>query len=227
MSVLKSLIIFLALISALLIGYLAKPTEYLAGNKVFDLSEVVPGQFGQWKAIQRDLLPIVDPGSQSLLNRIYDQTLERTYIDQDGNRIMLSIAYGRDQRPGRNGNQAHQPEYCYPAQGFKIDFVRNDLVFSGETKISVRRLIGEGQGRIEPITYWMIVGDKNVLPGMSRKKVQYSYGFRGEIPDGILIRVSSIGEQAEKQFKLHDIFIAQLIESYHSDAVKFIGEIAD
>lgn len=226
MSVLRSLIIFLLLMFALLMGYLAKPTQYLAGDKVFDLNTVVPSKFGQWEALKRDLLPIVDPNSQTLLNRIYDQTLERTYTDQEGNKIMLSIAYGRDQRAGRTGTQAHQPEYCYPAQGFKIDFVRNDVVFSGETKISVRRLIGDGQGRIEPITYWMIVGDKNVLPGISRKKVQYGYGFRGEIPDGILIRVSSIGSQTESQFQLHDIFIAQLVASYKSDDIKFTGEIS-
>ncbi len=226
MSFLKSLIIFVLLSSAFLIGYLAKPTEYLAGDKVFDLKTVVPLQFGQWAVLKRDLLPIVDPNSQTLLNKIYDQMLERTYVDQDGNKIMLSIAYGKDQRAGRGGNEAHQPEYCYPAQGFKIDFVRHDVVFSGETEISVRRLVGYGQGRIEPITYWMIVGDKNVLPGMSRKKVQYSYGFRGEIPDGLLIRVSSIGEQIENQFQLHDIFIAQLIAAVKSDDIKFTGEIS-
>ena len=54
---------------------------------------------------------------EAIINKIYNQTLTRTYINPRGDRIMLSIAYGRDQS---DALQMHKPELCYPAQGFRL-----------------------------------------------------------------------------------------------------------
>jgi EpsI family protein len=39
------------------------------------------------------------------------------YVNASGYRIMLSLAYGSDQR---GALQAHKPEVRYPAQGFTL-----------------------------------------------------------------------------------------------------------
>jgi len=40
---------------------------------------------------------IANPEQEAQINKIYNQTLTRTYVNPTGERIMLSIAYGGDQ----------------------------------------------------------------------------------------------------------------------------------
>lgn len=95
-----------------------KPSIYLADEFVkLDLEQVFPENFGTWK-IDRSVALVVNPQVQATLDKIYNQTLSRTYINPQGYRIMLSIAYGLDQR---DAMQVHYPEVCYPAQGFTVD----------------------------------------------------------------------------------------------------------
>ena len=53
---------------------------------------------------------------------------------------MLSMAYGDDQR---GGLQAHRPEVCYPAQGFKLGKVEDGSLSTSFGNIEVRRLDDE------------------------------------------------------------------------------------
>ena len=59
----------------------------------------------------------MDPGQKALLDRLYEQQLSRTYENAQGYRIMLSIAYGGNQR---DELELHKPEVCYVAQGFVL-----------------------------------------------------------------------------------------------------------
>ena len=77
----------------------------------------VPESFGDWIALTGQPAQVVNPQTKALLDSLYSQILTRTYVHKDGYRIMLSMAYGDDQR---GGLQAHRPEVCYPAQGFKV-----------------------------------------------------------------------------------------------------------
>ena len=81
------------------------------------LEAMIPKQFGEWKLEGTIASLIVSPDVQALLDKIYNQTLSRTYINPKGERIMLSIAYGGDQS---DTMAVHKPEVCYPAQGFQI-----------------------------------------------------------------------------------------------------------
>jgi hypothetical protein len=48
------------------------------------------------------------------------------------------------------------------------------------------------------------------MPGVPRKLVQLRYGLLGEIPDGMLVRVSSLVNNSEDAFALQARFIADL-----------------
>ena len=61
---------------------------------------------------------MVNPEAEAALAKIYTQTLARTYVNAAGERILLSVAYGDDQRG--EATQAHRPEMCYTAQGLAI-----------------------------------------------------------------------------------------------------------
>jgi len=108
------------------------------------LESAVPNAFGEWAEVREQNNQIIDPETQQLLNSIYDQVLTRTYVNKQGYRIMLSLAYGSDQR---GGLQAHRPEVCYPAQGFKVLSLADGDLGTSNGAIQVRRLT-TNMGRI-------------------------------------------------------------------------------
>lgn len=122
---------------------------------------------------------------------------------------MLVIAYGNDQLG--SVLQAHRPEACFKAQGFTLSAQHDaELGLEGGQPLKVRRLVAQLNARTEPITYWMAVGDRPTLPGLHRKLTQLRYGLRGQIPDGVLIRISSLSQDPAADFELHAQFIADL-----------------
>ena len=191
-------------------------------TKVADLGESVqlerlfPRQFGSWRV--DDSLPVILPAPdvQAKLDKIYNQVLSRTYVDATGRRIMLSVAYGGDQSDGTN---AHRPEVCYPAQGFELGGSRRGTIdLADGTRLAVRDLTTHLGTRHEPITYWIVVGDSTVTTGMEQKLVQLKYGLRGLIPDGMLVRISSIDADSENAHALHREFVGELAAALDAES---------
>ena len=172
------------------------------------LETQVPPAFEGW-TIDKSLIPILpDPGLQAALDKIYGQVLARTYINAAGQRVMLSIAYGEDQ--GTDATAAHRPEFCYTAQGFSVVQLGERQVSIGGQPLNVRRLVGSLQSRHEPITYWVTLNDRAVLPGVSRKLEQIRLGLLGQIPDGMLVRVSCITTDDAAAFLVQERFLTAL-----------------
>lgn len=209
---LKHVVVGLCMLAAAGLALALKPTQHIAaaGPKV-DLETIIPKQFGDWK-IDTTIAPLIaNPEQEALINKIYSQTLTRTYVNARGERVMLSIAYGGDQ----SDNMAvHKPEICYPAQGFQILKSPAISTFStGEGNIPVKRLVA-GQGpRIEPITYWTTVGDAVEVSGLKWKLKQLKYGLTGQIPDGLLFRVSSIQADDAAAYRIQDDFTRAMLKA--------------
>lgn len=205
-----SIAIVLIMIASAALAARLTPTEKVADERApVNLKVLVPEQFGEWKT-DNSLVPVgVSPDVRAKLDELYTQTLERTYINAEGRRIMLSIAYGGDQRG--EATQVHRPEFCYSAQGFRI--LRNTVgtLPTGFGTLPVRRLVAVQGRRNEPITYWVTVGDKATLPGFQRKLAQISYGLAGKIPDGMLVRVSSIDADEQGAHQLQERFIKDML----------------
>lgn len=190
-------------------AYMLKPRTMLADIlPPLKLEQSIPAKFGEWSAVIDSGGQVVNPQTQALLNQLYTDVLSRTYVNPHGQRVMLSIAYGRNQSDDK---AVHYPEACYPAQGFAIEskVVAQMPMESGS--IPVKRLQARMQSRVEPITYWVTVGDKVTLTGLQHKLVQLNYGFRGVIPDGMIFRVSSIGSDTDNQFGLQQEFVNELV----------------
>ncbi len=152
---------------------------------------------------------MVNPVQKETMARIYSQTLTRVYRNTAGESIMLSIAYGADQSDDK---QMHYPEICYPAQGFQVLSRQNDVVKTDFGNIRVKRLLTSG-GRTEPLTYWSTVGNKVVNGSSGETKIeQLSYGFRGDIPDGLLFRVLLHRQRYRRRVRQSGSFRARFIE---------------
>ncbi len=147
---------------------------------------------------------------QARLDAIYNQLLTRTYVNAAGQTIMLSVAYGGDQS---EATRAHRPEVCYPTQGFDISHDQAGVMLVAGGKLPVRMLMSHFGTRHEPITYWIVVGNEVVTSGMEQKLAQMRYGLRGLIPDGMLVRVSSIDADREHGYSVQAGFIADLAAS--------------
>lgn len=202
---------FMVLSSAL--AWAMTPTRRLVDEHgKLQLEASIPREFGEWRVDPHAAGGVVNPQQAAMLDKLYSQTLTRTYINRAGQRIMLSVAYGEDQR---DGMQVHYPEVCYPAQGFELRSSSSEaLALAGGGVIPVRRLETSLAGqRFEPVTYWVVIGDQAVLGGSNKKMVEMRYGLRGQIPDGLLFRVSSISRDSLAAFGVQERFITDLIEA--------------
>lgn len=205
----KHVVIALCMFAAAGMALALKPTQKVAdaGPKV-DLETLIPKQFGDWK-MEETIAPIIlNPVQKAVIEKIYSQTLSRTYVNSRGERIMLSIAYGGDQS---DSMAVHKPEVCYPAQGFQILKNKSGTFTTGEGEIPVKRLVAQQGRRVEPITYWTTIGDTVAIKGVKWKLQQIKFGLTGKIPDGLLFRISSIQADESAAYHNQDDFTRALI----------------
>lgn len=218
----RHLIAGLAMLIAAGLALAMVPDRKLAdlGPQV-DLEIMIPKQMGDWR-LDESIAPVLpSPDLQAQLKKIYTQTLSRTYINSKGVRIMLSIAYGREQY---GGLQTHVPEICYPAQGFELLKLHNSQVETRFGTIQNKRLVARLGQRTEPITYWMTVGDSVVRVGWQWRLAQLKYSLTGAIPEGMLVRVSNISIDEPYSYEQHQAFIDAMLGALDAGArAKFIG----
>ncbi|MBP6765693.1 MAG: EpsI family protein, partial [Rubrivivax sp.] len=190
-------------------GETLQPTNRMSETKTpIVLEKQVPEAFGEWR-LDTSIRPVLpDPGLQAMLDTLYSQTLARTYINPQGQRVMLSIAYGSDQ--SNEATAVHRPEFCYSAQGFRVKLVDREVIDIGGTKVPVARVLAQLGQRNEPITYWVTLDEAATLPGLGRKLQQIKYGLQGQIPDGMLVRVSSISPSLDDSFSVQQRFLEQM-----------------
>lgn len=184
-----------------------------------DLESLVPSEFAGWREVrnpfvQVDLTPRRDgEAAERTTDSPYDQTLMRTYARPDGATIMLALAYGSKQR---QDVKIHRPELCYVAQGFAVS--RRDsgpLVFKDGSAVTATRLIAQNERRMEPITYWIRIGEEITSGALQSRMAILSEGLKGRIPDGILVRVSTAyargTAEPEDTYRLQEEFLRELL----------------
>jgi len=216
---LRTGIIVLALMfTASALSYVLKPTQKLTDLHPREkLETLIPMQFGDWRGLPAYNIVIADPQMVESLARIYTETLSRAYVDSRGRQIMLSIAYGDDQRDSMS---MHYPEVCYPAQGFQSRSAGKGQIDTPYGPIRVKRLLMVQGQRHEPITYWAMIGEYQSLGGFNKKLNEMRYSVRGVIPDGLLFRVSSIGHETEIAQRDHEEFVRDLLAAVNAESRK-------
>jgi EpsI family protein len=208
-NLLQSILVGSFMALAALAANIYKPTTRLADLKPkIQLDQQIPKNFAGWSEDLTQIPILPNPQVQAKLDALYSSTLARTYRNKEGQRVMVSIAYGSDQ--SSEATAVHRPEFCYSAQGFQISNLGEATAIIGKRRLTVQRMLGVMGQRREPITYWITMDETATLPGFSRKYEQIRYGLRGQIPDGLLFRVSSIGSDNAESFKLQNQFLNDL-----------------
>jgi EpsI family protein len=205
---LKAIVAFLLMLSAFVGAQAWRPTSRLADTRAkVELDSLFPKAFDDWQLDEHMPVQLISPDAQAVLNKIYNQTLSRTYINGKGERVMLSVAYGGDQS---DATRAHRPEVCYPAQGFEVVYSYDTALNIDAQWLRVRELVTKHNARTEPITYWITVGEHATISGTEQKLAQLTYSTRGLIPDGMLVRVSNISNDIPGSYKIHLEFIEKM-----------------
>jgi EpsI family protein len=218
LSLIRPVVVLVLMLGAATLSVVAVPTKLLSDTRpAFDLEKSIPKAFGDWK-IDPFMIPIPpSPDQESAMKQIYDQILSRTYVNSKGERIMLSITYGSRQNQQM---RAHRQEVCYSAQGFKISQLqRLPMTVAGATVPSARMVATQGQ-RVEPVTYWFTMGDDAVMSYLDREITQLKYALAGKIPDGYLVRVSSLSSNPAQAFSQQAEFVDGLMVSLDKELRK-------
>ena len=211
----RNVILLVLMLAASGLALALRPTQKIADlGPVINLNTMIPHTFGNWSEEQQNSVQMVDPQQQEMIEKIYTQTLSRVYKDNHDYRIMLAIAYGDDQR---DFMQMHYPEVCYPAQGFSLQGKQTGTLATENGLIPVTRILTNLGQRNEPVTYWTTVGNRVFQGGLQKKIAEMSYGLNGKIPDGMLIRVSSIDAEAPRAYEMQAQFIDQMLGALTSE----------
>lgn len=220
-----SLVLGMLMVSSGVLTKVMTPAVIFAGQQdKINLETMIPREFDRWKIDHSSAALMVNPDDQGLLNKIYNQTLSRTYINDQGERVMLSIAYGSDQSTDLH---VHRPEICYAAGGFDIGRMSKTFVVTTIGRIPVMHLVAKQGARNEPITYWIRIGDSLTRGWVEQKLTAIGYGLTGKVPDGLLFRVSTISNDEQDSYRIQQSFLTAILQAVQSeDRHWLVGHLA-
>jgi EpsI family protein len=171
------------------------------------LARIVPHEFAGWRELPLPVT-VVSAQTQEMLQSIYNEILARAYAAADGYQVMLSIAYGGDQR---GVLRAHKPEVCYPAQGFKLLETADTVLDTEHGPIAARTLRTVLGSRNEPVMYWFAFAGRTSASPWQRRLQSLRLMLTGQVPDGLLFRVSSIDADAQRAWQRQGDFVRALL----------------
>ena len=172
------------------------------------LEELVPKTIGRWEFVTASGLVI--PPEDDFEKTLYSQVLTRVYSDSRGSPIMLLLA----QNGGQTGFlQIHRPEVCYTAGGYQISAVTPHPIQVGSTVVPANRMDASSGGPTEHVIYWTRVGNQVPASWRQQKLAVAEQNLKGLIPDAILVRVSTVNDDAETVLANIDEFVRAMLQS--------------
>ncbi len=169
-------------------------------------TSLVPDRVAEWEFETSSGLILPPP--DALSDRLYDNLVTRIYGSDRHPSIMLVVAYN----PRQDGVlQIHRPEFCYGAGGFTLTPTRPlDIALGPQRTLPCQAFIAQGQFREEIVTYWTRVGEAFPRSWREQRLSVARANLLGFIPDGILVRVSVIGNDLQESLPSIQRFIASL-----------------
>ena len=219
-----SIFISLMMAGSNLTAWAVKPRQTM--EQTTSLEEQVPLAFGAWKALptgyQQMALAVSADGQRSE-EQPYDQVVMRTYRNDQGEFVMLALAYANQQQ---QEIKIHRPEICYQAQGYRAgDKQELDLPLVDGKGIPGQRFFMSSGNRQEAVSYWIRIGNDYPQSGLGARVSILEHGLHGKIPDAILVRVSSIvptQADAAAAYQRQERFLADLVHAMPAAAAHLL-----
>jgi EpsI family protein len=182
-----------------------KHLDYLGKTK---LDDIVPKAIGPWKFVATS--GVIVPPNDQLSRALYSNLMTRIYSDGRNPPVMLLVAQSGSQT---GVLQIHRPETCYTASGYRISGVTPHPMQVGSTTVPVNSMDASADGVTEHVIYWTRVGDRMPANWKQQRLAVAEQNLRGFIPDAILVRVSTVRDDAAGARATLEAFIQTLIAS--------------
>lgn len=174
-----------------------------------ELDKIVPLDIGPWH--YEAASGVVLPPPDQLARLLYDQQVARFYSADVLLPVMLVMAYGSSQ-----GGilQVHRPEICYPASGFRLsDTMTRELDIGGGQIVPARFFTARSDTRVEQVLYWTRIGNYLPTSWTSQRIAIMRNNLDGLVPDGLLVRISTITDDSEAGLNILQQFARQMLAS--------------
>ena len=182
------------------------------------LDRIMPDTIGPWQ--RSGLEGVLIPKGEQRDGEAYDDVITRYFVSNSAAPILLLIAYGSAQA----GNAAlHRPEVCYPAAGFKLrKWPDLSIPLQGRPAIAARSLTALATSRVEEILYWSRIGNEFPTSSIGQRWSTLSQSLSGSIPDGILVRISTINQDRDRAVPTLKAFAKELLSSGDAELHQFL-----
>ena len=208
--------VFLACTLACVAGAHALVPKLGAVAPGLTMEQAVPARIGEWtlmpNSVAQATLATTEEGA-AVVAEVYDDVIMRTYVNPQGEQLMVALAYAKEQR---QDVKLHLPEICYPAQGYKVLGLAPAVlaVGHGGAALPGKHMLARGNGRTEAVTYWTRVGDGYPNAGLAMRIKIFRDGLQGKVSDGILVRASTVVREdgdAARAYQVQEAFLRQLV----------------
>lgn len=161
------------------VAFLGREPEILPG-----VDYTLPETIGRWHGTE------VDFDRESLERWLGTQRMVfRHYRDTTrGASVTVYVAYYADMSAS---DMAHEPEVCYPGQGWEIRSDTLTHVSMGNRKIPVKRMIIEKDARREVVYSWWQTSDRVIPSNWSYRLYQIWNRAAGKDTSSLWVRVSA------------------------------------
>jgi EpsI family protein len=178
----------------------------LLGDK--KLEKIVPDRIGPWSFYSKSGLVV--PPSDELSEWLYSQLLTRVYVASDQLPIMLLIAQSASQS---GVLQVHRPEVCYPAGGYTLSPPMRQEISLGDRSLQTVGFTATGDSRTEQLLYWTRIGSDVPTSWAEQRWSVARANLSGEVPDAVLVRVSTVSTERQEALDVLQRFARSLIDS--------------
>jgi EpsI family protein len=166
-----------------------------------------PDAFGQWRVIPSS--SVVLPPPDSLSDRLYDNLVTRTYQGPRDEFVMLLMAYNNRQD---GVLQVHRPEVCYPVGGYVLSDTQRVSVPASDRSIPASFFTATGPGRVEQVVYFTRLGGAYPASWAEQRLVVIQENLAGRIPDGVLMRASTLSTDRAASSSMLKAFMGEFID---------------
>ncbi len=160
-----------------------------------DLERIVSQHPPDWKMVGHQRIDDFSWG-KSVFSQ-HDIVATRTYQHTDGRKVSVVMAWSGD---GLNFQKIHEQQVCYKASGFEVSPLHIVSILTGTGSIDAMAFTAIQDARKDDVAYWMVIDgirerDIDKRNPIVRQFLQLLYlpsFFRGELPDILMVRVSSV-----------------------------------
>ncbi|MEO0439651.1 MAG: exosortase-associated protein EpsI, V-type [Pseudomonadota bacterium] len=184
--------------------------------------KLIPNSVGAWQFETSSGLVLPPP--DALSDRLYDNLVTRIYSAEQDPPMMFLTAYSNTQD---GVLQVHRPEICYPAGGYALTPTTPTTIDNGMGgELNANTFTATGRGRTEHVLYWTRIGDHFPLAWSEQRLAVIRANLQGVIPDGVLVRISTVMPEMDEALPLMSKFAAQLNQNMDAQGRALLSGIS-